>query len=526
MSNFDHPFRAGPGDILPEEITLLRKIGEGCFGSVYEGVCRTVRVAVKIPNKQKLSQQGLEAFRKEVEIMSQINHPNVCLFMGAVTVPGSIRIVTELMQGDVETVMRTKKSTLSERLHWVKDAAQGMAWLHGNRPILIHRDLKTANLLMDGNGRVKVCDFGLAEFKEDGTAIWEKEPKGTPLYMAPEVMLKQQITEKVDVYAFGIVTWEILTIKEAFSHHSQYETFKNAICSKGERPPIPDDCLPRLAKLLTKCWDASPSARPPFTKIVSKMDNLINDAVKRERELTVASQLHDPIATQFWCSRFLSHDSIPWFQFIKAFYQHLKIAFPLAEMKKDDWDASGDDQSYILDEGTRKMFCLKSLAVEHVAGSAKKEELVSLENFGRLLGYFGPLEIPYKSGGFLDKIQELLQNRWFHGQINTKDAENKLKLLPRGAFLVRFSNTQANSYCISKVSSQKDEKQKVIKHIVVPYEDKKGYLLDGVYYPSLSKLIDDNSSKYYLKEKCEDTKYSWLFEDDTATVGGYAPDDH
>jgi serine/threonine protein kinase len=107
----------------------------------------------------------LIALRKLTLLFSQIYHPNIVLFMGACTQPGSMCIVTELLpKGDVEAMLQDKNCQLSlvQRMKMAKDAALGMAWLHGSTPQFVHRDLKTANLLVDGNLNVKVCDFGLS----------------------------------------------------------------------------------------------------------------------------------------------------------------------------------------------------------------------------------------------------------------------------------------------------------------------------------------------------------------------------
>ena len=201
---------------------------------------------------------------KEVEIMSKIFNPHVALFMGVCMIPQGIRIVSELLCCTVESMLNetTKYTALSERLRWAKEMAIGVAWLHGNSPPLIHRDLKTSNLLADENGKVKVCDFGLSEFKSSADGATSGRPIGTPLYMAPEVMTGGSITEAVDVYSMGLLIWEMITRKPVFSNHSNYPVFRKAVCELRERPPIPPGLLPELEQLMKDCWEHEYSKRP------------------------------------------------------------------------------------------------------------------------------------------------------------------------------------------------------------------------------------------------------------------------
>ena len=135
--------QTGPPDIEPHEIVLGEKLGEGQFGAVYRGTCRGKEVAVKRLFKQDLDPETLADFKKEVEIMARLRHPNTLLFMGACTTPGNMSVVTEFLSGDVEGLLKKKDVSLSvyERMRMLKELAQGMNWLHESKPQIIHRDL-------------------------------------------------------------------------------------------------------------------------------------------------------------------------------------------------------------------------------------------------------------------------------------------------------------------------------------------------------------------------------------------------
>jgi serine/threonine protein kinase len=141
---------------------------------------------------------------------------------------------------------------------------------------------------------VKVCDFGLSAVKPHGQTIKDETCiPGTPLWMAPEVMLGQALDEKSDVYSYGIVVWEIVTSQEPFLEYDSYPAFKRAICREDVRPPIPKDTLPSLRKLLEDCWDKDPKKRPGFDDIINRLDEIIIDA-------TIA----DPTGRAFWKKNF------------------------------------------------------------------------------------------------------------------------------------------------------------------------------------------------------------------------------
>ena len=113
-------------------------------------------------------------------------------------------------------------------------------------------------------------------------------------------MRKQEITERVDVYSMGIILWELLTRKDPFSNHDDYDIFVDAVCNKGERPPIPEWCPTRLRTLMTRCWDEDPNVRPTFPEIVTALDDVIADCADLEFASKVDSLVQDSNARVFW----------------------------------------------------------------------------------------------------------------------------------------------------------------------------------------------------------------------------------
>ncbi|KAL1181659.1 hypothetical protein V6Z11_A02G065500 [Gossypium hirsutum] len=202
-------------EILWEELTIGEQIGQGSCGTVYHGLWYASDVAVKVFPNLEYSDDVIHSFRQEVSLMKRLRHPNVLLFMGAVTSPQRLCIVTEFLQrGSLFRLLQRNAAKLDRkrRVHMALDIARGMNYLHHCNPTIVHRDLKSSNLLVDKNWTVKVGDFGLSRLKH-ATFLTTKTGKGTPHWMAPEVLRNEPSDEKSDIYSFGVILWELATGK-------------------------------------------------------------------------------------------------------------------------------------------------------------------------------------------------------------------------------------------------------------------------------------------------------------------------
>jgi hypothetical protein len=251
------------------EITVGRMIGEGAFGKVHEGKWRGKAVAIKLLICQELRTDILNEFQSEVEIMSVLRHPNICRLLGACMDPPNRALVVELLQrGSLWGVLRTNRKSidLDMRTRFIYDTAKGMSYLHHfERPIL-HRDLKSPNLLVDKNYNIKLSDFGLARVKAHVQTMTGN--CGTVQWMAPEVLGNQKYTEKADVFSFGIVIWEIVTGECPYDGMSQIQAALGVL-NRNLRPNIPRDCPPFFSRLMKACWSRQPELRPSFPHIVN-----------------------------------------------------------------------------------------------------------------------------------------------------------------------------------------------------------------------------------------------------------------
>ncbi|KAK8462284.1 hypothetical protein SEVIR_1G181300v4 [Setaria viridis] len=265
--------------IIPwSELVLKEKIGAGSFGTVHRADWNGSDVAVKILMEQDFHPERLKEFLREVAIMRSLRHPNIVLLMGAVTQPPNLSIVTEyLSRGSLYRLLHrhSARENLDERrrLSMAFDVAKGMNYLHKRNPPIVHRDLKSPNLLVDKKYTVKVCDFGLSRLKAN-TFLSSKTAAGTPEWMAPEVLRDEPSNEKSDVYSFGVILWELMTLQQPWSNLNPAQVVA-AVGFKGRRLEIPSSVDPKVAALIESCWVREPWRRPSFASIMESLKPLI-----------------------------------------------------------------------------------------------------------------------------------------------------------------------------------------------------------------------------------------------------------
>ncbi|NP_001234454.1 CTR1-like protein kinase [Solanum lycopersicum] len=269
-------------DIPWEDLVLKERIGAGSFGTVHRADWNGSDVAVKILMEQDFHAERFKEFLREVAIMKRLRHPNIVLFMGAVTQRPNLSIVTEyLSRGSLYRLLHKPgaREVLDERrrLSMAYDVAKGMNYLHKRNPPIVHRDLKSPNLLVDKKYTVKVCDFGLSRLKAN-TFLSSKSAAGTPEWMAPEVLRDEPSNEKSDVYSFGVILWELATLQQPWSNLNPAQVVA-AVGFKGKRLDIPRDLTPQVASIIEACWAKEPWKRPSFAAIMDMLRPLIKPPV-------------------------------------------------------------------------------------------------------------------------------------------------------------------------------------------------------------------------------------------------------
>lgn len=277
--------------IAVDSLSLDEHLGTGAFGDVYKGRLRGMTiVAVK-----KLTGVNQTAFLREAKIMQQIpNHPNVVTFYGMAASQNVLYIVTEFVpHGSLALYLRSNinKVPMHVLVQMAKDIVSGMEHLRAND--VVHRDLAARNLLLEirsnGEHRVKVSDFGLSrplmesEYYKTGDSSRGHIPVK---WTAPEALKWLKYSSQSDVWAFGVVLWEIFSYGQApYPGLSNSEVIQEV--SKGYRMPPPDNCPGQIVELMNECWHDDPLKRPQWINIFVKLsaleEKLLDEWEEKER---------------------------------------------------------------------------------------------------------------------------------------------------------------------------------------------------------------------------------------------------
>ncbi|KAJ2140120.1 hypothetical protein IW136_002736 [Coemansia sp. RSA 678] len=218
----------------PEQLVsryiLLQIIGEGQYGKVYKAVHRRsgVIVAMKIISKLNRRKVEIETYREEMRLLQQLDHPHVIQLIEYFETKVDIYIVLEYCKCDLAVYLKRKGGFL--KMEEVRVIAQqlvnGLYYLHKNA--VVHHDIKLPNALVGADNRVKWCDLGLAtQLTSDGKPIYVHALKGTPLYMAPEILRKSRYTYRADFWSLGVVIYELYVGKTPFRTTSLVDLKRN-----------------------------------------------------------------------------------------------------------------------------------------------------------------------------------------------------------------------------------------------------------------------------------------------------------
>ncbi|KAI3732125.1 hypothetical protein L1987_63323 [Smallanthus sonchifolius] len=255
-------------DIDFSELTVGTRVGIGFFGEVFRGIWNGTEVAIKVFLEQDLTAENMEDFCNEISILSRLRHPNVILFLGACTRPPRLSMVTEYMEmGSLYYLIhlsgQKKKLSWRRRLKMLRDICRGLMCIH--RMKIAHRDIKSANCLVNKHWTVKICDFGLSRMMTE-SPMKDTSSAGTPEWMAPELIRNEPFTEKCDIFSLGVIMWELCTLSRPWEGLPP-ERVVYSVANEGSRLDIPEGPLGRL---IADCW-AEPHERPSCEVILTRL---------------------------------------------------------------------------------------------------------------------------------------------------------------------------------------------------------------------------------------------------------------
>ena len=264
-------------------------IGIGGSSEVYLGNYRGTEVAIKKLKISEFTEKNIKEFEREVSSLLMLRHPNLVLFMGAITELNNISIVTEYCSGGnlFDLLYRKKNIFLSWnlRIKILLEISIGMNFLHTNNPPIIHRDLKSLNILLTekinkstDSTKIKISDFGLSKILKSLDLNNNMTGQlGTCHWMAPEVIENKDYTIKADVYSFGILIFEICSRQIPYFGMNLQQIQYFVTVKKG-RPDINliEKNVPiGLVNLMIKCWDENYNNRPSFSQIIEFLKNIV-----------------------------------------------------------------------------------------------------------------------------------------------------------------------------------------------------------------------------------------------------------
>jgi serine/threonine protein kinase len=249
-------------------------IGKGGFGEVYEGQWKGQDVAIKKLHMHALPNATVKRdFDAEVRVMWSSQYPRILRLYG-VTEPGNCAMVMERMQRSLHDLIHSEEEIPdAKRLQIAIDIAQGLASLHGQK--IVHRDLKSQNILLDKRDRGKISDFGLAKIRVHTQSTTKSGGmSGTVRWSAPEVFgTEPQTTPASDMYSYGMILWELLTRKTPFEKQPNDIMVLVAV-QGGAREIVPEGCPPVWREVIKGCWEETPGKRPTASDILARFMSL------------------------------------------------------------------------------------------------------------------------------------------------------------------------------------------------------------------------------------------------------------
>eukprot|EP01108_Squamamoeba_japonica_P004949 TRINITY_DN3871_c0_g1_i1.p1 TRINITY_DN3871_c0_g1~~TRINITY_DN3871_c0_g1_i1.p1 ORF type:complete len:829 (+),score=305.83 TRINITY_DN3871_c0_g1_i1:127-2613(+) len=286
--------QVSPGDwIRTEHLEFLEQLGSGACGVVMKGIYTHPNdgsqhdVAIKVL-KEAESDKEIDEFKKEFQILSAVKSPYMVHFYGAQLSPKLCMVMELCPHGSLWDVLQTPakenvKVDWPQALEWGRQLAAGVDALHGNNPQIVHRDLKTLNLLVSAHWSLKVCDFGLSRFSTSSNLETLAKMRGTMAYCPPEAYFGEQFTSLSDIYSIGVILWELFNRTIKGEYNRPFYEYPNLtmdfqiiiqVARRNKRPTITETWPAALKELVESCWRKERDERPSAAKVMEQLSEL------------------------------------------------------------------------------------------------------------------------------------------------------------------------------------------------------------------------------------------------------------
>jgi serine/threonine protein kinase len=261
-----------------QDLTRTKELGTGGFGVVYQGMWRNMDVAIKQLLVKNLSKDSQQEFEAEANIMANLRAQNIVQFYGYCMSPERCLVMEYMPRGSLDKVLHSPEPLeWTLRMRIAQDIASGVSFLHAEG--IIHRDIKSLNVLLDEHFKAKLTDFGLSRVKNEAQSFSTHHAgvAGTLAWMAPELTFEEGgCTKASDMYSVGITLWELVSRRLPFQEVQKVATIPVKV-NNGYRDKIPDDCPPKLKTLIPACWESHPKNRPEADTVVTYFKSDCND---------------------------------------------------------------------------------------------------------------------------------------------------------------------------------------------------------------------------------------------------------
>ncbi|PRP77395.1 hypothetical protein PROFUN_14401 [Planoprotostelium fungivorum] len=413
------------------QIYKQRILGRGASGDVLEGTWnQTTEVAVKqLQDSSRISPSTLIAFYKEVSTLYSVRHPEVVKMYGFCKKDETLCLVTELVKGGTLDQIIDAGDTVEvlpvlDIIAVLLSITRAMICLHSKG--VVHRDLKPSSIMIDDWSKrsVKVCGFGLS------ADVQNSSNRAGAAYIAPEMQGTKPTDYKVDVFAFGIIAWELMMQKRAFAHLKTRNEVDDAIF-RNRRPELSETNL--LYSVISKCWNGDPQHRSTFDQCFNELNTIKNTINKMS---SGPGQISYPLYSGYTPSNHSTRretrsdiNSV----IVAAFDGQKYIDWP--KFIEVVCGATGEE----LELAEELKFCLQ------------RQNRAYLEDYTKFITWFTPVvgrDTSYSTGYTLRDIVQVVSRPWFHGVLDANRSKDILHQQEVGAFLVRFSS-QPKVYTLS-----------------------------------------------------------------------------